>query len=272
MQGRLTPITNGRIQSFPWSNWENEISTAANAGINSMEWTLDQEDLYENPIMKSEGQARISELKEKYQFEIPSLTGDCFMQFPFYKASHQVERELKVDFINIVKACHTVGVQYICMPLVDNGSIESLKQEDKLVNFLLEKVELFERLNIKIVFESDFAPKRLSQFIARLPALHFGINYDIGNSAAMGFDPEEEINTYGQRILNIHIKDRKLGGGTVPLGEGNAKFKTVFTTLKKYNYTGNFILQTARANDDSHLETLIRYKTISEDHMKESMI
>ena len=61
----------------------------------------------------------------------------------------------------------------------------------------------------------------------------------------MGFDPSDEINLYGKRIKNVHIKDRKLNGSTVPLGEGNADFESIFFNLKD-EYSGNFILQTAR--------------------------
>ena len=48
--------------------------------------------------------------------------------------------------------------------------------------------------------------RTLKTFIDQLSPDNYGINYDIGNSAAMGFDPKEEIQVYGQRILNVHIK------------------------------------------------------------------
>ena len=47
------------------------------------------------------------------------------------------------------------------------------------------------------------------------------INYDIGNSAAQGYNVIEELDTYGNRISDIHIKDRILNGGPVILGNGN---------------------------------------------------
>jgi hexulose-6-phosphate isomerase len=42
------------------------------------------------------------------------------------------------------------------------------------------------------------------------------------------------------------VKDRIKGNGTVPLGQGDADFETVFSKLKKINYSGPFILQVAR--------------------------
>jgi hypothetical protein len=75
-------------------------------------------------------------------------------------------------------------------------------------------------------------------------------NYDIGNSASLGFNPEEELDAYGQRILNVHVKDRKLGGTTVPLGTGNANLDLVFKELNEINYSGGITMQAARGDDD----------------------
>ncbi len=121
---------------------------------------------------------------------------------------------------------------------------------------------------MKIIFESDYPPPALREFIARLPAAHFGINYDIGNSAALGFDSVEEIGAYGARIDNVHVKDRVLGGTTVPLGTGNANFPAVFRALKRSGYAGNFILQTARAADGDHAAALRRYRDMVTDWLK----
>jgi len=60
--------------------------------------------------------------------------------------------------------------------------------------------------------------------------------------------------------MNVHIKDRMLGGTTVPLGTGNANFEVIFSELSRLNYEGNFILQTARATSDEHAEVLSAYR------------
>jgi hexulose-6-phosphate isomerase len=90
----------------------------------------------------------------------------------------------------------------------------------------------------------------------------FGVNYDIGNSAALGFDPQEELLCYGERILNVHVKDRLLGGATVPLGTGNADFEKVFASLGALGYRGNYIMQTARANEGLHAAALAKYRNM----------
>lgn len=261
MQGRLSNIVNNQIQAFPWNEWEKEFQIASKIKIFLMEWTLDQKELYKNPLMTLEGRKRIKELTSKYKIQIPSLTGDCFMQRPFWKETNKfLERQLKLDFINVCKSASKLGINYVVVPLVDNGSIESKSEEKKLIKFLIERENIFIDLKIKIVFESDKNPECLKKFIADLNPDLFGINYDIGNSASLGFNPRMELDLYGERVLNVHIKDRVLNGTTVPLGEGNADFYTVFQKLSEINYKGNFILQTARAVDNNHSGLLKKYR------------
>ncbi|MDX8400685.1 MAG: TIM barrel protein [Gallionellaceae bacterium] len=263
MQGRLSPQIDGKVQAFPWSNWQAEFSAAAAIGIPMMEWTLDHDRLYENPLMTAVGQAEIKELCLRHSFVIPSLTGDCFMQAPFWKAQGKDRVVLERDFLAVAEACAVVGISMIVVPLVDNGQLESAEQEDGLVAFLQDKANFFVEHNLKVVFESDFDPANLSRFIDRLDPALCGINYDIGNSAALGFNPADEIFAYGQRIINVHVKDRMLGGTTVPLGIGNADFETVFKELSRIRYAGNYILQTARAADSNHAKVLSRFRDMT---------
>jgi len=230
-----------------------------------MEWTLDQDRLYENPLMTSSGQAKIVELCKKHDFTIPSLTGDCFMQAPFWKATdNDLMDKLKKDFNSILEACNTVGVKFVVVPLVDDGRLENMKQENILVEFLLAQQENLNQLDVKVVFESDFHPAKLKRFISRFNSHSFGINYDTGNSAGLGLDPIDEFDAIGDRILNVHIKDKPLGGRTVPLGEGNADLPSVFSLLESQGYQANYILQTARATDGDHGSVLLKYKSMVE--------
>jgi len=262
MQGRLSPLIDGRIQSFPWDHWENEFLLANRIGLNLMEWTLDHENIFENPLMTKSGQKKILHLCDLYNFRIPSLTGDCFMQAPFWKASKSDRKLLEETFLAIAHSCNVLGINYIVVPLVDNGSLENHDQEKILVGFLESQINLFSSLNLKIIFESDFEPIKLANFISRLDTNVFGINYDIGNSAALGFNPFEEFASYGDRIVNVHVKDRIFGGTTVPLGSGDADFNLVFKCLTDINYAGNYIMQTARAKDNDHSAPLILYRSM----------
>ena len=259
MQGRLSPLVNGKIQAFPWDHWRDEFSVANEHGFEIMEWTLDQDELYENPLMTKDGQIEIRELSHKYEISISSLTGDCFIQAPFYKVTEKDRESLLQDLQNIIIACGLLKIEFIVFPLVDNGRLENSEQEKTLLKGLYLVEPDLRKYSVKIAFESDFPPDRLKDFIEQFSPENYGINYDMGNSAALGFDPKEEIKAYDHRILNVHVKDRLLYGNTVPLGQGNAEIPKVLEELDSIGYNGNFILQTARSDAD-HIGVLCQYR------------
>lgn len=259
MQGRLSPLIDGKIQAFPWPYWEAEFALSASIGLGAMEWTLDQDRIVENPLMTEAGRLAIRGLSVEHGVQVPSLTGDCFMQAPFWKASGQRRGELVAIFEQVLQASAQVGIRIVVVPLVDNGALSNAAEQETLVEILGGFVPMLQRLQMVIAFESDFAPRQLAGFIARLPAKCFGINFDMGNSASLGWDPDEEIGLLAPRIANVHVKDRILGGTTVPLGQGAAQLTKVFALLRGAGYQGNLILQTARAADGQHVQTIARY-------------
>lgn len=265
MQGRLSPPVGGRIQAFPWSCWRDEFPLAANLGLGLMEWTLDQEGLRRNPLLTEDGRAEINALAARYSVTVPSITGDCFMQAPLWKASGDERESLAEDFWCVVDGARQVGASIVVVPVVDEGSIETGTQRHALCGFFTRATAKLRELHIRVAFETDMPPDGVLRFLDPLNPEAFGINYDIGNSAAAGFDPREEIACYGARILNVHVKDRELGGGTVPLGRGAADFRAVFESLAAAGYRGNYILQTARDPDGNHAQVLERYFAMTQE-------
>jgi hexulose-6-phosphate isomerase len=149
------------------------------------------------------------------------------------------------------------------IPLVDNGRLEDRHQEDALVSTLECHTKIFADLGLRVALESDYSPTHLVRLLDRLDQTVFGVNYDIGNSASLGHSPEEELAVYGAHILNVHVKDRLLGGGNVPLGEGAADFDSVFASLEKIGYGGNHILETARSAIGDHAGALSRFRDMT---------
>ena len=110
-------------------------------------------------------------------------------------------------------------------------------------------VEDIESKNINLSLETDLPPKAFKKLLDQLNFKNITVNYDIGNSASLGFDSEEELDSYGHKISDVHIKDRILDGGSVVLGEGNADFERFFKKLEQFEYTGPFIMQAYRDNE-----------------------
>lgn len=257
MQGRLSSKVDNKIQAFPWDNWIDEFEIANKYSFQVMEWTIDADNLLKNPLMTNDGREKIILLKNKFKLSIPSLTGDCFMQEPFWKTDGINQKILQENFLKVCQCASKINIRYIVLPLVDNGSINKISEEEKLIDYLFKIKNKLIQLNLKIVFETDFNPTKCLQFINKLDKKVFGINYDMGNSASLGFDPVDEISLMHNRIWNVHVKDRIYNGSTVALGKGDVDFEKVFFYLKKYNYKGNFILQTARSENNEHEKVII---------------
>ena len=263
MQGRLSALVDGKIQAFPWDEWREEFPRARTLGLTRIEWTIDQERLRENPLMTEQGQDEIIALSRENGVRIPSLTGDCFMQAPFWKVDAVVRDALVADLDLLLAACSRLGIEFVVIPLVDNGKIARESESDTLRRVLLARREALARQNVKIVFESDLPPRELARFMEAFPADVFGINYDSGNSASLGYDSDEEIGSYAPRILNVHVKDRIRGGTTVPLGTGSADLAKTIRLIERSGYQGQYILQTARATDGDHAGALAKYRDMT---------
>lgn len=270
MQGRLSDPVNGRIQAFPWDSWQDEFKTAADHGFIIMEWTLDADGLMENPLLTDKGRAEIKKLSEKYRVTVKSLTGDFLMHEPFWKTSFESSRKKLIqDFLSVVNACSIMNIETIVVPLVDNGSITCSKEEITLIETMNKATDFLDEKKVKIAFETDFSPEKNKDFITRFRTDIFGINYDTGNSAALGFRPSDEFKIFSHYITNVHLKDRKFNGSTVPLGAGDTNFLEVFQMLNAMDYNRSFILQTARALDGNHVGALIHYREFVEEIWRE---
>ena len=262
MQGRLSPMVNGRIQAFPADHWRDEYPEAARLGLGLMEWTLDHDGLDANPLMDAAGRDEIRALGAAHGVSVETITGDLFMQRPFWKARGAARDARLAELDRVADAAADAGAQIVVVPLVDNGSVAE-SGEDVLVEAMLARATALRRRGVTIAFESDFPPDRLTAFIARFPPDVFGVNYDTGNSAALGYDCGEEIAAYGGRIVNVHVKDRVSGGTTVPLGAGAADLPRAMALLRDSGYSGRYILQTARAADGDHAGALGRYRDMT---------
>ena len=267
MQGRLSPIIDERIQSFPWEYWENEIRLAKIIGIQLMEWIISSKNIESNPILLPSGQGLIAKLSSDSDVSILSVTSDYFMENPPWIADSDEVSELHRKILAGMK---NIGSKILVIPLVDNSSIRNDDMESSFLEFITKIESSLREHEIKIAIESDFEPIKLSKFISKFDPQIVGINYDIGDRATLGFDSEFDLDLFGDRVTNVHVKDRVLGGTTVPLGTGNADLPRTIQFLGEIGYDGNYILQTARSQDGKHVEAIVKYAKMLEQWLNEN--
>lgn len=259
MQGRLSPKPKDRIQAFPKDSWELEFELANKLGFSCIEVIFDKLYLDLNPLASLQGRKHLLKLVKKEGVRIHAICADYFMDHSIVDPSH-LEKALWL--LNV--ACE-IECPMIEFPFVDQSSLLKSKNRTEIITALQGISERAQDLNVQISIESDLPPKLFKDFFDLLPD-NIGANLDLGNSAALGYDVWEECQAYGDRIVNVHIKDRIRNGTTVPLGHGDARFERAFESLSKVNYQGDFILQTCP--EDDYLGTATKYRAMVKDWIK----
>jgi L-ribulose-5-phosphate 3-epimerase len=246
MQGRLVPPEGQKIQCFPCAGWAQEFELAARAGLDCIEWIYDLQGTDANPIATDDGIGNVRLLSREHGVRVLSLCADFFMDRPLVRATGP-ELEERLHVLEwLLDRGRLLGISRVVVPFVDASSIDTDAERDGVCGALKWVLPAAERCNVEIHLETSMNPDRLAGMLARLPHPLVRVNYDSGNSAALGYDPRDEFEAYGSRVGSVHIKDRMLGGSTVPLGTGNTDFATLAACLEEVGYAGDFILQTAR--------------------------
>ena len=249
MQGRLVPKYQGRYQAFPIGNWQDEFKVAKDCDLDLIEFILDFNDAEENPLLKSGGVDEIANVSKVTNVSVKTICADYFMEAPLHSSDDKTaEKSFKI-LERLLETAKALQITDIVIPCVDQSSLETKEAVDRFVEQITKIIPRIEKQNINLSLETDLPPKPFIELLNSLNSKNITVNYDIGNSAALGFDSNEELNAYGDRITDIHIKDRVLGGGPVALGEGNADFTKFFNKLKEFDYQGPFIMQVYRDNE-----------------------
>ena len=246
MQGRLVPPVDDTIYHFPRDIWAEEFALAAQANLDCIEWIYDLYGADANPISTDDGIETIKQLSRKHNVQILSLCANCFIEEPLVRATESELEERKKRMSWLLHRCQLVGINRIVLPFLDASRIETDKEFKSVLAVLKQVLYVAEETNVAIHLETSLAPSRYAEFLAKLSSPMLKVNYDLGNSASLGYDIHKEFAAYGERIGSVHVKDRIRGKGTVPLGTGDADFKVLSDCLKGTSFKSDFILEAAR--------------------------
>ena len=249
MQGRLSPRIDGKIQAYPASTWQKEFEIAQEIGYAAIEWIVEKP-VETNALMTDSGKAEIKKIIASTGVRIDYVCADIFMQQPLVRMTKETKSQNKEYLSAILKNAKEVGAIGVEIPFVDNSSIKNENEKLEFIDVMQDAFKLAKDLDLKLSLETDLPPIEFRELLESIDLDHVQANYDIGNSASLGFDPREELEAYGLKILNVHVKDRKLGSTTVPLGTGNANINFVLQKLQEIGYRGGLTMQAARGEND----------------------
>jgi L-ribulose-5-phosphate 3-epimerase len=245
MQGRLLPPEPGHFQAFPRDRWRDEFSLAAQAGLDSIEWIYDVHGEDVNPLATDDGVAAMHELAQRHGVQVVSVCADWFMVNRLLD-----EGPVAAERLNwLLGRCAAAGIDRVVLPFVDDSRMQTERERGGIRDILTDAVPPARQHGVELHLETDLPPDEFQAFLSELPNDVVKVNYDSGNSAALGYSVTDELAAYGPRIGSFHVKDRIRGGGTVPLGEGDADLRATFRGLRDVGYEGDVILQVARPPD-----------------------
>ena len=249
MQGRLSPRIDGKIQAYPANTWQKEFEIAQEIGYAAIEWIVETP-VETNALMTDSGKAEIKKAIASTGVRIDYVCADIFMQQPLVRMTEDTKSQNKEYLASILKNAKEVGAIGVEIPFVDNSSIKNETEKEEFIDVMQDAFKQAKDIDLKISLETDLPPSDFQELLENINLDYVQANYDIGNSASLGFDPKEELEAYGLKILNVHVKDRKLGSTTVPLGTGNANINYVIQKLQEIGYSGGLTMQAARGEND----------------------
>jgi sugar phosphate isomerase/epimerase len=136
------------------------------------------------------------------------------------------DRELASGF-EIAKA---MGVQYITA----SSNVSTARRIDPIAQKYKIVVGFHNHSNMA---PNEFARPEDFAEAMRGKSKYIAINLDIGHFTAAGYDPVTFLEQHHDRIVTLHLKDRKKNQGpNVPFGEGDTKIKEVLQVLKTKRY------------------------------------
>jgi L-ribulose-5-phosphate 3-epimerase UlaE len=249
MQGRLLPKYKTRYQAHPIGYWQGEFSIAKKLGFSCIEFIYDYNDHEQNPLYSAEGITAIQKVVKDTGVGVRSVCADYFMEAPLHHIDSEIANASTVILEQLIHNCSKIGINDIVLPCVDQSALKNSDDKKRFVDQLLPLQEILEQSSINISLETDLSPEEFAELLYCFSSPRVTVNYDTGNSASLGYNLKDEFACYGNRISDIHIKDRILGGGSVLLGTGNTNFDTFFEAFASMNYHGPIIMQAYRDDE-----------------------
>lgn len=249
MQGRLSPAPPGRPQAFPEASWRDEFDRAAACGFDGLEWLVTEESFDRNPLCTEAGLDQIKERIAATGVRVMSVCADFCIARPLVRVTDAEQRSTVDRLMRLVERIAAVGGDVVLVPVLEQGAIVADHESSTVVAALAPVLQLAEARGIRIGIESDLAADQLCGLILRANSPTLGAYYDVGNATAAGFDAAAGVRVLGPLLAGVHVKDRTIAGGSVPLGLGDADFAGCFAALAEVGYAGSLILETPVGDD-----------------------
>jgi hexulose-6-phosphate isomerase len=162
----------------------------------------------------------------------------------------------------VVAAAAEVGARRVLLPLLEQAQVDSQNLQDDVVRSIELCLPTVERYQVALGLEMEVPGERYRALIDRIGHPLVGAYYDTGNSTAQGLDIGVDVERVQDRLLAVHVKDRKVHGKSCPLGTGDANFEGFFRVALGAGFLSDVICQHYYGSDyDSDARRSLEFVT-----------
>lgn len=204
---------------------------------------LEGVELMESIIRHDDFVSRANDLIQKYDMPV---TGTSYYADMWDRSKQQ---EILEDVALIVERLREVGASTFGITVGDAGHIKTEEELDAQGDLLKLVLEVCEKNKIQAnlhnhTFEVANELHDFKGILERVPDIKLGP--DINWLIRGGVDPVWFINTYGDRMVYLHIRDQDARGKwTHAVGEGVTDFPAIAKALKKAKFKGRAAIELA---------------------------
>ncbi len=244
VMGRFSKKIGDKYQHFPIDNWQKEILYAKRYNFDGLEWIISD---YSNPIFNEVYLDDILKKIKKSGLIINSIYLDLIMN----NALHNISiKNLKWIIKKIKNIQKKTKINRITFPIEEKCRFYfdfEKKRAIKRLNYILKNLSI----NSKVSIETDIPLKNLEKLLNIKSLKKLGLLLDTGNIRANGYDINNYINKFSNRIFGIHVKYRdKFFGKSKAIPRKFNELKIVNNNLKRLPELNDFTFQTFRSDNN----------------------
>ena len=230
--------------------WQGAFDMAARTGFDGLELDLGAD--YEQTLLWSAaGRQKLHDLIGASGIELASFcAGVCWTHSP---ASEDPATRGRIRDMLATACAHAAefGVRWILVPITPGE--EGVTHEtgtQRWIQMAAELAPLAADLGVVLCLENvgrgyGKSAAELANMVDTVRSPGVKVYYDVGNALAFGNDPVAEIEFLGDRIGEVHIKERDAD----LLGEGVVPIAACLSALRDLGYDDWLVLETAPTAD-----------------------
>jgi sugar phosphate isomerase/epimerase len=223
---------------------EQVVEAAATLGYDGVEWRLLDGEIID-PLRDRSRVEQAVALCRARGIDVPTLDSSCRFNLP----SPQARDRQVADLLNWVALAHDLRVPLIRVFGGEPGSADppssDAEQDDRVIDALQRVAPEAERAGVTVVLETHDAfssTVRVARVLDAVGSAHVAALWDCHHPYRVDETVDQVINSLGQRIAHVHVKDaRRRGDGSwqlVPIGEGEVPVRQALMALERAGYQG----------------------------------